>query len=337
MEQVRWGILPYSGHFELRVLGPLSRLEGAAVTAVASRDPEKAERSARRIGRMAGEGRQPRAHGSYQALIDDPDVDAVYISLPNDLHLEWTLKALAAGKHVLCEKPFGMDAAQAGKAAEAGISAGRLVMEAFMYRFHPQWVRAKEIVESGEIGRVCSVEALFSYANKDPANIRNSPERGGGALYDIGCYAVSCARWIIGTEPIRALSLAESDPGFGTDRLTSGILDFGSARAAFTVGTQSAAFQQVTILGQKGSIRMALPFNAYPDVALKVEVRTSLGERSVSCGPADQYAAMFAAFSGAVRAGASAPTPISDAVANMTTIDALFESARSGAWATVRR
>lgn len=337
MNEVRWGILPWSGHFELRVLQPLARLDGARINAVASRDAAKAERNARRVGELYGlhGGQGPRAHGSYQALIDNPGIDAVYISLPNDQHLAWTLKALAAGKHVLCEKPFGMDAAQTRQAAAAAESAGRLVMEAFMYRFHPQWVRAKQIVDSGEIGRVSGVEAIFSYANKDPANIRNRPEHGGGALYDIGCYAVSCARWIIGAEPRRVMSLVDTDPDFGTDRLSSGILDFGTARSTFTVATQSAAYQQVTILGQKGSIRMNLPFNPYPDVAMKVEVRTGLGERIVTCGPEDQYASMFTAFSAAIRDGLKAPTPIGDAIGNMATLDALFESARSGTWATL--
>ncbi|HUX38426.1 MAG TPA: Gfo/Idh/MocA family oxidoreductase, partial [Rectinemataceae bacterium] len=231
MEAVRWGILSVSGHYALRVHGPLSRLAEARIVAIASRDRTRAEAASSRFGIR-------RSHASYEALLADPEVEAVYIPLPNDLHAEWTEKALHAGKHVLCEKPLAMDAAQARGMAELASQKGLLLMEAFMYRYHPQWLRAKEIIQSGELGAIRAVHAWFGYNNADPSNIRNRIENGGGALYDIGCYAVSVSRWLVGTEPKRCLSLVERDPDFGTDRLSSGILDFGKARATFTVGTR---------------------------------------------------------------------------------------------------
>lgn len=345
MKTLRWGILPASSHFNLRVLQPMSRAAGAEIVAVASRDGVRAEAAAEAIdavvsASMADSGKSPtrvRAYASYESLLADPDVDAVYISLPNNLHLEWTLKALAAGKHVLCEKPFGLNAVEARRASDAGRASCKLVMEAFMYRFHPQWRRAKEIIMSSEIGKPTAVEVSFSYNNKDPRNIRNRPENGGGALYDIGCYAVSCARWLMGAEPSRVFCSSEYDPDFGTDRLSSGILDFGGASATFTVGTQSASFQQVVVLGDKGSVLIRLPFNAYPDTPLQIEVKSGVGERIVDCGPSDQYRSMVEAFSYAALSGSQVPpTPMSDSIANMAVLDALFASASSATWAPVK-
>ncbi len=328
MEAVRWGVLSVSGHYALRVHGPLSRLAEARIVAIASRDGDRAAAAAARFG-------IGRSHPSYEALLADPEVEAVYIPLPNDLHAEWAQKALDAGKHVLCEKPLAMDAAQAKGMAALASQKGLLLMEAFMYRFHPQWLRAKEIIQSGELGAIRALHVWFGYNNADPSNIRNRVENGGGALYDIGCYAVSVARWLVGSEPRRCLSLVERDPDFGTDRLSTGILDFGSARATFTVGTRVHPHQRVEVLGEKGSLSLGLPFNAYPDVPMKLEIRTGLGTREVAAGPLDQYAELFAAFSRALRSGAPAPTPVADGIANMAVLDSLFRSAERGGWVEV--
>ncbi len=328
MEAVRWGILSVSGHYALRVHSPLSQLAEARIVAIASRDKAKASAAAARFGIS-------KSHPSYEALLSDPEVEAVYIPLPNDLHEEWTEKALRAGKHVLCEKPLAMNVAEAKKMAALAREKGLLLMEAFMYRFHPQWLRAKEIVLSGEIGTVRAVTVNFSYNNADPANIRNRMENGGGALYDIGCYAISASRWMAGAEPSRCLALVERDRDFGTDRLSSAILDFGASRATFNVGTRLFPVQRVDVVGDKGALAIILPFNAYPDVPLSLEVSTSLGTRTVVAGPTDQYAAMFSAFGRALRSGAPAPTPIEDGIANMAVIDSLFRSEKSGTWASV--
>lgn len=204
-----------------------------------------------------------------------------------------------------------------------------------MYRFHPQWRRVHEVVRSGEIGKVQAVHTSFGFMQTDPANIRNIVETGGGGLYDIGCYAVSCARFVIGTEPVRALSLVQRDRAFGTDVLSSGIVDFGGARATFTVSTQTFPTQRVEVLGSAGHIVVHLPFNAWPDAPVRVTITTAVGVRTLEIPAADQYVAMFEAFSRAVRAGGGVPTPPQDAIGNMKVLDALFRSERSGAWEPV--
>lgn len=325
MDAVRWGILPVSRHFELRVAQPLHALEEAKAVAFASRDPAKTARALARSG-------TGKISTSYENLISDPDVEAVYISLPNHLHLEWSIRAMEAGKHVLCEKPFGLDAAQVQEGARIAARTGKFLMEAFMYRFHPQWRRVKQIIEAGEIGAVRAVHSFFAFNNTDPSNIRNIKEAGGGALYDIGCYAVSSARFIMGREPERVISLISKDQTFDTDVLSSAILDFGGARATFTVSTQAFSFQRVEILGSGGRISILLPFNAFPDVPLEIEVATGVGTRTWKSTAADQYGIMFKEASLAIRAGRDAPTPIQDAIANMAVLDALFASEVSGGW-----
>jgi predicted dehydrogenase len=336
MERVSWGILSVSGHYKLRVHGPLSRLEGVAVSAIASRDAAKAAEAAARLG-------IPKSYGSYEELVADPGIDAVYIPLPNNLHAQWAIAALDAGKHVLCEKPLAMDSAQALAMSARAREKGLLLMEAFMYKFHPQWIRAAEIIASGEIGRLVATHAWFSYSNADPANIRNKTETGGGALYDIGCYAVSTARFLAEAaglgEPRRALSLVERDERSGTDTLSSGILDFGPGgpRSSFHVSTRAFPSQRVEALGEKGSVSLRIPFNMYADTPAALDVTTSVGSRKVELGPADQYGLMLAAFSRAVREGGPSPVPPEDGIAGMAALDALFRSEKSGAWEGVRR
>jgi predicted dehydrogenase len=305
-------------------------LSEARITALASRNTEKARESALRYGAA-------KAYGSYEALLADPDVEAVYISLPNNLHLEWCIRAMEAGKHVLCEKPFAMDAAQARMAAAVAARTGTFLMEAFMYRFHPQWRRVKKAIECGEIGSIRAVHAFFSFNLTDPSNIRNIRETGGGALYDIGCYAISSARFIVGREPERVVSLITRDKQFGTDILSSAILDFGTTRATFSVTTQSFPFQRVEILGSSGRITVVLPFNAFPDVPLEVQIATSVGTRTWMSQPEDQYGLMFQEASLAIREGRPAPTPVSDAIANMAVLDAVFASEESGGWVPVSK
>ena len=248
MKPVAWGVLSVSRHFSLRVQSPLSVLGDG--------------RRPRHRVPLEAEGRGgrpllgiPRAYGSYEELLADREIEAVYITLPNNLHAEWVMKAADAGKHVLCEKPFAMNAAEAEKAIRHAEKKGVLVMEAFMYRFHPQWQRARELVRIGEIGEVHSIRTVFSYTNRDPKNIRNRVETGGGAIQDIGCYAISCSRFLMGQEPRRVVGFIRRDPDFGTDTLSSGILDFGHGRALFTAGTQSFSQQRVTVLGSAGHHR----------------------------------------------------------------------------------
>ena len=328
MKPVSWGVLSVSKHFSYRVRPALKGSGTSAMAAIASRSRDKAERA-------AGEMSIPKAYGSYEELLADPGIEAVYIPLPNHLHAEWVKKAADAGKHVLCEKPFGMHAEDARQSIAYAQARGVLVMEAFMYRFHPQWRRVRDLVAIGEIGVVRAVHTLYAYSNTDPNNIRNILEAGGGAIPDIGCYAVSSARFILGREPSRVASFVARDPAFKTDTLSSAILDFGDARALFTVATQAHPTQSVEILGTGGTIRIPLPFNPYSDVPQEVTVAGRLGVRTIEFPVVDQYAIMFDEMSRAIRAGGPVPTDPSDAVNNMKVLDALFKSEKSGAWETV--
>jgi len=328
MKPVRWGVLSVSKHFSFRIQPALKGSSTAEIAAIASRSLEKAEQAAREMS-------IPKAYGSYEKLLADPGIDAVYIPLPNHLHAEWVKKAADAGKHILCEKPFGMNAEETRQSIAHAQARGVLVMEAFMYRFHPQWRRVRELVAIGEIGAVRAVHTFFSYSNLDPANIRNILEAGGGAIPDIGCYAVSSSRYVLGREPSRVISLVARDPAFKTDVLSSAILDFGDARALFTVATQTHPVQRVDVIGTGGSILVHLPYNAHPDVPQEVTVAAKLGARTIQFPIVDQYSIMFDEMSRAIRAGGPVPTDPQDAVDNMKVLDALFRSERSGAWEKV--
>ncbi len=257
MKPVVWGILSVSTHYRLRVHTFLKKSPLVDIRGIASRSRERASEAARDLGLQ-------KAYGSYEELLADREIEAVYIPLPNHMHAEWVKKAADAGKHVLCEKPFAMDAKEAEQAIRHAERKGVLVMEAFMYRFHPQWKRAREIVRAGEIGEVQSVNTIFSYMLTDPSNIRNVLAAGGGAIPDIGCYAVSSARFLVGREPVRVVSLVHRDPKLKTDILTSGILDFGKARCVFTIGTQSFPWQRVDVLGSGGELSVHHPLQCLP-------------------------------------------------------------------------
>jgi predicted dehydrogenase len=323
------GVLGCSRHYALRVALPLRSSLLVEPYAVASRDEAKARE-------FAGKHGFSKFYGSYEALLADAAVDFVYIPLPNHLHLEYIKKAADAGKPVLCEKPLCMNAKDAADAAAYCRKKNVLLMEAFMYRFHPQWIRAKEIVRSGEIGEILATHGHFSYVNMDGTNIRNRADAGGGAIYDIGCYAVSSARHLFGREPVRAVSTLVRDPVFKTDILVSAVLDFGEGRAAtFSIGTQMFPCQSVSATGSGGSLSIEVPFNMYPDVPGRITVAAGVGRRLIETRIADQYLLEFDAYAEAVIHKTEAPTPAADAVANMAVLDALFKSAAGGAWEEV--
>jgi predicted dehydrogenase len=293
-----------------------------------SRTAEKAKKAAQEFG-------IPFSYGSYEDLLKDDKIEAVFIPLPNHMHLEWIKKAADTGKHILCEKPLVMNAKEVAEAIEYTKKKGVMLMEAFMHRFHPQWQRARDLSFVGEIGMVQSVHTQFFYSLTDPKNIRNILDTGGGAVRDIGCYAVNVARFILGKEPIRVVSLLSRDKNFGTDILTSCILDFGSARSVFTVATQTYPFQRVDIHGSDGRITIRNPFNIFPDVPVRITVNNAVGKRDLDIGPADQYALEFEAFSKALREGKEVPTPPEDALNNQKVLDAIFRSEKSGNWEKV--
>ncbi len=330
MKKVKWGVLGVSGHFVKRIWIPARDSSEAEFVAIASRNADRAKEAARRLGIA-------KSYGSYEELLADREIEAVYIPLPNHVHLEWIKKAADAGKHVLCEKPICMDAAQTKDAVDYAQAKGVLLMEAFMYRLHPQWTRVVDLIRSNEIGTVQSVQGFFSYNNANPGDIRNQTETGGGGIYDIGCYTISSARLAMGREPERVVSLVQRDSGFGTDILASALMDFGSGRQAeFTVSTQMFGDQRVDIRGAGGTITVHLPFNVYPDTPVRITVTNGVGARDIFTGPVDMYGLQLDAFSRAVRDGGAVPTPPSDSLANMQVIDAIFRSEKSGAWERVR-
>ena len=318
---ISWGFLGAAKISTARVLPGLRHARASRVVAMASRDRARAEAAAERFGIAT-------AFGSYDELIAHPEVEAVYIALPNHLHAEWSIRAMEAGKPVLCEKPLAMNAAEAAEVAVASRRTQQPIMEAFMYRFHPQWQRAHAIVLAGGIGAVRSVHTLFAYSNVDPANIRNSREAGGGALMDIGCYGVSVARWMFGGEPANVLAAMRIDERFGTDWLTSAILEFEAGVATLTCSTQSAPGQRVDIVGSTGRIVVDIPFNAPTDRPCRIFVDRGGGAGEETFDVCDQFARQFDAFSMAIAEGRPAPTPIEDAVANMAVIDSIRRSAQ---------
>jgi predicted dehydrogenase len=331
MNKVRWGILSTSNFAQAKIIPALRKCERVEVAAIASRDHARAEEAARKFG-------IPKAYGSYEELLADSEIEVIYNPAPNHLHVPWSIKALEAGKHVLCEKPIGLGAAEALKLLDASKKYPRLkIMEAFMYRHHPQWRRAKRLVEEGGVGALRTINSFFSYFNDDPDNVRNKPEIGGGGLMDIGCYNISLSRLIFGEEPRRVMGVLDYDPNFKTDRIASGILDFGRGdfgrgTATFTCSTQLAPYQRANIFGDAGRIEIEIPFNAPPDRPCRIWHETSAGIEEISFDICDQYAIQGDLFSLAVINDTPVPTPIEDAVANMKVIEALVESGRTGKW-----
>lgn len=329
MSALRWGILSTADIAIRKVIPGIRRAARCEIMAIASRDAARAKGAAEALG-------IPRAHGSYEALLADPEVDAVYIPLPNHLHADWTIAAARAGKHVLSEKPLALTAADAERMAEECERGGVQLMEAFMYRHHPSWVAAQELVESGRIGRLTAVHSWFSYFNDDPGNIRNIREFGGGALFDIGCYCVNLSRMVFASEPDRVAASVRRDPESGVDVLTSGLLEFGAGTATFACSTRAEDDQRVDIYGSHGRISIGIPFNIPPDRRTEVFLYAG-GEPPVapdvevfSFEPADPYAVEFERFAAAVLDGLPVPVPPTDAFANLRVIEALFRSAESG-------
>jgi len=326
MEKVRWGVLSTANIGVKKVLPAMQRGRYCRIEAIASRDLDKAQAAARQLG-------IPRAYGSYEALLAAPEVEAVYIPLPNHLHVPWSIKALEAGKHVLCEKPIGLTSDEARALLAASRQHPELkVMEAFMYRHHPQWQRARQIVAEGGVGELRTVHSFFSYYNVDAGNIRNQANIGGGGMMDIGCYCLSVSRFIFDAEPERVMGIVEYDPTFQTDRMASGILDFGRGTATFTCSTQLAAYQRVQIVGTEGRLEIEIPFNAPPDRACRMWHQQGGAIDEILLEAADQYTLQGDLFSRAVLDGGEVPTPLEDAVANMEAIEAIFRSARLGQW-----
>lgn len=329
MTKVRWGILSTAKIGREKVIPAMQRGKFSEIVAIASTNKQRVDEEAARL-------KIPTRYYTYEELLKDPSVDAVYIPLPNQLHVEWSIKSLDAGKHVLCEKPIGMSSLEGSRLLTAAKQKPHLkVMEAFMYRFHPQWQEAKKLVAAGAVGELRTVHAVFSYFNVDPQNIRNRPDTGGGGMMDIGCYCISLSRFVFGKEPSRAFGLVEFDPALNTDRLASGILDFGNTTATFTCSTQLMPHQRVNIMGTEGRIEIEIPFNAPPEKATRIWLHKNEGTREITFDAVDQYTIQGDLFSKAIIDNTDVPTPLEDAVNNMKVIESIFKSSEKGSWVHV--
>ena len=324
--KVRWGILSTARIGIQKVIPAMQKGRLSEITAIASRDVKRAQKA-------AGNLKIPRFYGSYQELLNDPDIDAIYNPLPNHLHVPLTVEAIRAGKHVLCEKPIALSAAEASSLLAVSRDHPKIkAMEAFMYRFHPQWQTARQMVIDGKIGRLQSIQSVFSYYNDDPANIRNKPETGGGGLMDIGCYCISLARFIFSAEPEKIFGQMVLDPEFKTDHLCNGILVFQNGSTSFTCATRMMPYQRVNIFGTNGRLEIEIPFNAPPDKPCRIFFQNDLEFREISFPVCDQYTLQGDLFSQAVLEDKPVPTPLEDAVANMKVLELIRQSAKTGKW-----
>jgi Predicted dehydrogenases and related proteins len=327
IQKIKWGILSTANIATQKVIPAIQQGEYSEVVAICSRDIVKAKEAAENlnIGKY---------YGSYEELLLDTDIDAIYNPLPNHMHVPWTIKALESGKHVLCEKPIGLNTEDAKRLVKETLKYPQLkVMEAFMYRFHPQWQHVLSLIREGVIGEIRSVHTIFSYYNADPGNIRNQAGIGGGALMDIGCYCISFPRFIYGEEPEAVTGMMDIDPQMNTDRLTSGIMRFSAGKtASFTCSTQLMSFQRTIISGTDGQINIKIPVNAPPARTTEVELITQEGVKVLFFGPVDQYTLQADAFSRAILENKPVPTPLEDAIGNMKVIDAIVESVKDNKW-----
>jgi predicted dehydrogenase len=332
VRKLRFGVLGAAKIAREKVVPPMQRAARCEVVAIASRDPARAQTEASRLGIA-------RAHRSYEALLADPEVDAVYIPLPNHLHVPWSIRAAEAGKHVLCEKPVGLDAAEAAALIEARDRTGVRIQEAFMVRTHPQWLRARELVRSGRLGELKAIHGHFSYHLTDPANVRNVAGWGGGGLLDIGCYPITTSRFVTGREPARVAALIERDPSTGIDRLGTVMLDYGEVQCAFAYGTQLVPRQTMQFLGTKARLEVEVPFNAPNDRPCRLFLYDGPGlglevGETIELPVCDQYGVMADAFAASIQEGTEQPVPLEDSLANMRVIDAVFRAAERGGWET---
>jgi predicted dehydrogenase len=329
MPKLRWGILSSAKIGREKVIPAIQSSLHGEVVAIASRTQASADQAAQALGIK-------HAYASYEALLADPNIDAIYNPLPNHLHVPWSIKAIEAGKHVLCEKPLGLNTADVEKLIAVAQQHPTLkVMEAFMYRFHPQWQAAKDLVRNNSIGQVRSIHSHFAYNNHEPDNIRNNADWGGGALMDIGCYCISLSRFIYDEEPLRVLGQITPYAGYDVDCFVSGIMEFADGNATFTATTKSEAEQYVEIHGERGSILIPLPFNPIGDTITHIILKREAVREEIVQTPSDHYRNMADAFAQSVFAKNEVPTPLSDALANMKIVDAIFASAKASQWISI--
>ena len=332
MEKVHWGILGAANIAVKKVIPAMQSGNFCEITAIASRNLEKATQ-------IANDLDIPKSYGSYEELLNDAEIEAVYIPLPNNLHTEWTTKAAEAGKHVLCEKPLGLNADEVSKLIEIRNNTGVKIQEAFMVQTHPQWLEVRNLIRAKRIGDLQMISGFFSYFNDDKSNIRNKTEMGGGALMDIGCYCINLSRFIFESEPKRVSSLIKRDENTGIDKLTSALLDFPNGQSTFTCSTQLVPYQRIQFFGTKGRIEVEIPVNIPPDTPTRIFIddgKDLYGKNieTIEFPAADQYSIQGDLFSKAIRENIEQAISLEDSFANMATIDAVFRSAKTGNWET---
>ena len=333
-QRIKWGVLGVAAIAVKKVIPAMQKGEWSEITAIASRDSRKAHDAAGKLG-------IPKAYGSYEELLSDPEIEAIYNPLPNHLHVPWSIKAAEAGKHVLCEKPLSLTVREAKELLRVRDRCGVKIGEAFMVKTHPQWLRVRDMIGTGVVGRLRSIVGMFSYFNRDPKNVRNVADWGGGGLMDIGCYPITTSRWIFGEEPLRVCGMLEADPEFGTDRLSSAMMEFPSGHSVFTCSTQLAPYQRMQFLGTEGRVEIKIPFNAPNDRPCEILIDDGKdvfggGIRQEAIPACDQYTIQGDAFSKAIREGTEVPVPLEDAIANMAVIEAIFRSADTKRWEAPR-
>lgn len=329
---MNWGVLGVAKIAMESVIPAMLGSEHYTILGIASRDHERAKTAANKLS-------IPKTYGSYEALIADPEIDIVYIPLPNHLHFTYVLKCIEAGKHVLCEKPITLKSEEIEKLIVARDKHHVKVGEAFMVKCHPQWIKAKELVQNGHLGKVGLVQGSFNYYNVDPANIRNVDTYGGGAMWDIGCYPVMTSRFVLGEEPLKVIGMMEKDQAFGTDRLSSVMMKFPSAQVVFSVSTQLTNHQRMTFMGDKQNLEVKIPFNAPKDQATQLTLNPgdilNNNNEDIFLEVCDQYSLQAEAFSKAVKHDTAVPVSLEDALANTRVLEAIFKSVAEGRWVDV--
>ena len=334
MKELSWGVLGASTFAIEHMIPALQQTKGVRVHAVASRELAKAEAVAEQFGLA-------QAYGDYEALLADPAIDVIYNPLPNHLHVPWTAKAARAGKHVLCEKPIALDAAEAAQLIAVRNETGVQIQEAYVVIHHPQWQRARELVRTGRIGRVQAIQGWFSFTLEDRDNYRNKREMGGGPLLDIGVYPLLTGRYIFEAEPLRAFASIERDPASGVDVLTSAMLAFPTGILTFTCAMRLVFHQHMAIHGTEGRIELPEPFAQHHTRSARIsilgprDIWAPINEEVETLERVNQYVPQAERFCAAVRGEAPPAFPLEESVKMMRTLDALARSGESGRWEEV--
>ena len=322
--KIKWGILSTAYIGTEHVIPAMMKSEYSEVNAIASRNYDKAKTVANKLN-------IPKYYGTYEELLKDNEIEAVYIPLPNHLHVPWAIKCLEAGKHVLVEKPIGLSSEEAQKLLEESKKYPNLkIMEAFMYKFHPQWIKVKQLVDEGEIGTLRNIQSSFSFYDDNPESITNKSEMGGGSLMDIGCYPISLSRLLFNSEPKKISGMVEIHHEFKVDVLASAILEFENGYSSFFSSTLLEENQKVEIFGTKGKIEILVPFNPEENIPAKILLTKDSKETEIQFERCNQYTIQADLFSKAILENGKVPTSLYDSIHNMKVIEKIIESSNLG-------